>query len=189
MHPRDLFPAEYATPIGGLQYFADFLSRAEEEALVREIAELPLKPAPYKQYLSRRRIAAFGSEYDFSSRILRAGPPVPAFLFSLRTRIADWAGIEEERFVHALATEYEEGTPLGWHRDTPEFGLIVGVSLGGAARMRWRRYPPGRGERVFDLELEPRSVYCMRDEARWEWQHSIAATPALRYSITFRTLR
>jgi hypothetical protein len=25
--------------------------------------------------------------------------------------------------------------------------------------------------------------------ARWGWQHSIAATPALRYSITFRTRR
>jgi alkylated DNA repair dioxygenase AlkB len=65
----------------------------------------------------------------------------------------------------------------------------VGVSLGGTARMRWRRYPPQKGERIYDLELEPRSVYCMRDEARWGWQHSIAQTPALRYSITFRTLR
>lgn len=91
--------------------------------------------------------------------------------------------------MHALVTEYDEGTPLGWHRDTPEFGVIVGVSLGGAARMRWRRYPPQKGDRTYDLELEPRSVYCMRDEARWGWQHSIAPTRALRYSITFRTLR
>jgi hypothetical protein len=29
----------------------------------------------------------------------------------------------------------------------------------------------------------------MREEARWGWQHSIAPTATLRYSITFRTLR
>jgi len=27
----------------------------------------------------------------------------------------------------------------------------------------------------------------LRDDARWKWQHSIAPTPQLRYSITFRT--
>jgi len=172
-----------------LRYEPGFLSAAEEEALLRDISELHLRAAPYKQYLSRRRIAAFGSEYDFSSRILRPGRPLPEFLLPLRRRIAEWTGEDEKAFAHALVTEYDEGTPLGWHRDTPEFGVIVGVSLGGGARMRWRRYPPQKGERVYDLALEPRSVYCMRDEARWGWQHGIAATPALRYSITFRTLR
>jgi hypothetical protein len=29
----------------------------------------------------------------------------------------------------------------------------------------------------------------MEGPARWAWQHSIAATKALRHSITFRTLR
>ena len=37
------------------------------------------------------------------------------------------------------------------------------------------------------LELAPRSAYVLRAEARWGWQHSVAPTPALRYSITFRT--
>jgi hypothetical protein len=27
----------------------------------------------------------------------------------------------------------------------------------------------------------------LRAEARWGWQHSVAPTPALRYSITLRT--
>ena len=39
------------------------------------------------------------------------------------------------------------------------------------------------------MPLQPRSVYLLRDAARWDWQHSIAATNALRYSITFRTAR
>ena len=37
------------------------------------------------------------------------------------------------------------------------------------------------------IELAPRSAYVLRAEARWGWQHSVAPTPALRYSITFRT--
>ena len=37
------------------------------------------------------------------------------------------------------------------------------------------------------IEVEPRSIYLLRGPARWQWQHSIAPTRALRYSITFRT--
>ena len=87
-------------------------------------------------------------------------------------------------------TEYRPGTPLGWHRDTPEFGLIAGLSLGSACRMRFRPFPAQRGRdpRAFDLDLAPRSLYVMQGPARWGWQHSIPSTTHLRYSITFRTL-
>jgi len=189
LHAGSLFAPERTSPIEGFRYEPGFLSEAEEADLLRDISELPLKAAPYKQYLSRRRIVSFGSEYDFSSRILRPGQPIPAFLFPLREKAGRWTDIDEKLFVHALVTEYDEGTPLGWHRDTPEFGTIVGVSLGGTARMRFRRWPPQKGERIFDLELEPRSAYVLADEARWGWQHSIAPTRQLRWSITFRTLK
>jgi alkylated DNA repair dioxygenase AlkB len=90
-----------------------------------------------------------------------------------------------------LVTEYRPGTQLGWHRDSPEYGELAGVSLGGHCRMRLRPYPPQKGDRksVLSMELAPRSAYSMREEARWGWQHSIAPTAMLRYSITFRTLR
>ena len=97
--------------------------------------------------------------------------------------------MEETAFTHALVTEYRPGTELGWHRDIGEFGIVAGVSLGGACRMRFRRYPPGKGAKVFSLELAPRSLYVLRDEIRWRWQHSVARTKELRYSITFRTPR
>jgi alkylated DNA repair dioxygenase AlkB len=64
------------------------------------------------------------------------------------------------------------------------------VSLGGSARMRLRRYPPSKGDRTaLALTLEPRSVYSIRGEARWSWQHAISPTKQPRYSITFRTRR
>ena len=34
-----------------------------------------------------------------------------------------------------------------------------------------------------------RSAYVLKGEARWDWQHAIAPTRELRYSITFRTRR
>jgi alkylated DNA repair dioxygenase AlkB len=79
--------------------------------------------------------------------------------------------------------------PLGWHRDVPDFEDVVGISLAGTARMRFRRYPPVQPKKadVLSLELAARSAYLLRAEARWGWQHSVAPTPALRYSITFRT--
>jgi alkylated DNA repair dioxygenase AlkB len=55
--------------------------------------------------------------------------------------------------------------------------------------MRFRPYPPGKGRKsILSLDLEPRSAYVLRGDARWRWQHSIPPTKALRYSITFRTL-
>ncbi len=55
--------------------------------------------------------------------------------------------------------------------------------------VNYRPYPwkPERRKDVFALELEPRSAYILRDEARWGWQHSIPPAKVLRHSITFRT--
>ena len=91
----------------------------------------------------------------------------------------------------ALVAEYRPGVPLGWHRDVPDYETVVGISLLGTARMRFRRYPPIAPKKadVLSLELAPRSAYVLRGEARWGWQHSVAPTPGLRYSITFRTRR
>ncbi len=71
----------------------------------------------------------------------------------------------------------------------PDFETVVGISLAGTARMRFRRYPPVHPKKadVLSLELAPRPAYVLRAEARWGWQHSVATTPALRHSITFRT--
>src|SRR6185503_12482034 len=113
------------------------------------------------------------------------------YLLPLREKAARWAGIAPEAFVNALVAEYRPGTPLGWHRDVPDYELVFGVSLAGHARMRLRRYPPVNPKKadVIHLELPPRSAYVLRGVARWGWQHSIAPTQELRYSITFRTQR
>lgn len=173
----------------GLLYSPDFMTPEEESALLEVIRKLPLREAQYKEYTAKRRIISYGLSYDFSTNELLPAGPIPAFLYPLRERIARWAEIPFERFTQSLIAEYETGTQLGWHRDVPHFETIAGVSLGGACRMRLRRYPPKKGmrEKSLVLNLAPRSAYLMRGEARWGWQHSIPPTKETRYSITFRT--
>lgn len=134
-------------------------------------------------------MVSYGASYDYGAGDLVPAPPVPGFLLPLRDKVASWAGISPEEFAYALINEYRPGTPLGWHRDRPEFGDVAGVSLGTPARMRLRRHPPGPREKSIAIDLEPRSAYLIQGEARWNWQHSVPPTPGLRYSITFRTLR
>jgi alkylated DNA repair dioxygenase AlkB len=185
----DLFAAAAHLP-PGLRYETEFLARDEEADLLRAISDLTLTEARYKQYTARRRTASFGAGYDFDSNALQPAPPIPAFLLQLRERVGKWCAIAPGEFEQALVTEYRPGTPLGWHRDVPDFGDVVGISLAGAARMRFRPYPPATATHgaPFALDLEPRSIYALRGEARWRWQHAVSATKELRYSITFRTM-
>jgi alkylated DNA repair dioxygenase AlkB len=175
----------------GLIYRREFLARDEEQSLLENIRALPLREAQYRQYTARRRTVNYGYSYDFQQHEAQPAPPIPEFLATVRARAAQFAGVSAQDFVQALIAEYTPGTPLGWHRDVPDFELIVGISLAGAARIRFRPYPwkPERRKEVFALELEPRSAYVLRDEARWGWQHSVPPTKELRYSITFRTAR
>jgi alkylated DNA repair dioxygenase AlkB len=175
----------------GFVYQPDFISQEEETALLAEISGLPLHEAKYKEYTAKRRIISYGGTYDFSSNELTPAGPIPPFLSPLCERIAKWTEVPASRFTHALIAEYKTGTQLGWHRDVPEFEFVVGVSLAGAARLRLRPCPPKRGKSAatLSIDLQPRSAYQLRGQARWGWQHSIPPTKTTRYSITFRTLR
>ena len=173
----------------GLAYEPSLIGAEEERALLAGIATLDLREAKYKEYTARRRVASFGAGYDFDANELTPAPVIAPFLLPLREKVAAWSGIPAGEFGYALVAEYPPGTTLGWHRDVPQFEVVAGVSLASDCTMRFRRYPPRAGAAIHTLDLAPRSAYVLRGEARWGWQHSIAPTPRLRYSITFRTRR
>ncbi|MEJ1169912.1 alpha-ketoglutarate-dependent dioxygenase AlkB [Variovorax sp. CCNWLW235] len=187
----DLFGEVPAAAIEGLRYQHEFLTRAEEEELLRIVQGFELREMRYKEYTARRRGISFGGSYDFANHRLKPGAAMPEVFHPLRARVAEWMGMAPEDFAHMLVAEYRPGTPLGWHRDVPDFEDIVGVSLLGDAVMQLRPYPPASATAPASLELlmEPRSIYTLRGEARWAWQHAIAPTETLRYSITMRTRR
>ena len=130
----------------------------------------------------------FGLDYDYEHWKVTPGEPLPEALEWLRERAARLAGVEREELAQTLVSRYPPAAGIGWHRDAPMFGLVIGVSLGSPTRMRFQR---GKGEarETFALELGPRSAYVLAGEIRWRWQHSIPATKGLRYSLTFRTLK
>jgi len=187
---RELFTGAPAAAIPGLCYAPEFLSESEELQLLAMLGGLPFKEAQYKEWHARRRIVSFGGRYDFTHHQLSEAPPIPEALLPLRDRIAGLASLIPESIQHAMVAEYQPGTPLGWHRDVPDFEVIMGVSLLGKARLRFRPWPPKPNARAtLAIDLAPRSAYVLRDEVRWHWQHAVSPTKELRYSITFRTRR
>jgi DNA oxidative demethylase len=180
-------PAPPGMP-AGLVYEPDFLGVAEEQALARRIAGLPFKPFEFHGFTGNRRTVSFGLHYAFDGSGLREAEPMPGWLHPLRARAAALAGREAEAFVHALVIEYAPGAGIGWHRDRPVFGDVVGVSLLVPAPLRFRRRAGPKWER-FTLTAQPRSAYLLTGEARHEWEHSIPRLETLRYSVTLRTLR
>ena len=172
----------------GLVYRPDFLTREEEASLLAMLPDLPFQEARFQQYTARRRVVRFGALYDEEAGEWTDGPPLPEAIAVYRARVGAWLGLPAAEFVHALVTEYRTGTPIGWHRDKPHYGIVAGISLASSCRMRFRPLTaPDDRRAAIALPLAPRSLYVMRDAIRWQWQHHIPPTKALRYSITFRT--
>ena len=178
----------------GFAYRPDFLSPDEEAALLRDIAQVEFSTFEMRGVVARRRVAFFGMTYDAN----RADtPPIPAFLIPLCTAVAAWAELDPGAFAMALINEYAPGAPIGWHRDAPQYGIVAGVSLLSSCRMKLRPYvsPGSRSaggaprRTTHELTLERRSAYLMVGDARSKYEHHIPAVDALRYSITFRTVR
>jgi alkylated DNA repair dioxygenase AlkB len=178
----------------GFTYHQNFISAAEENELLLEIQKLNLTPFKYYQFTGKRRTASFGWQYEFGESEITTAPDNPEFLLPVRARAGNLFNIDPDRLVQTSIVEYSTGSPIGWHRDIPQFGLVVGISLGAACRMRFRKYRRVRAKNVnrdeiLAIELEPRSVYLMSGAAREIWQHSIPPVKELRYSIMLRTMR
>jgi DNA oxidative demethylase len=172
-------------PPPGFRYQPDLLTEAEEGALAGYLRLLDFASIEMRGQIARRRTTHFGWIYGYESWRIEPGPPIPEAFLPLRARAARVAGVDADELVEVLVTEYPPGAGIGWHRDAPQFGTVIGVSFLAPCRMRFRR---GRSEtRAF--VLEPRSAYVLDGAVRWAWQHSIPPTKALRYSVTFRTLR
>ncbi len=172
----------------GLAYVPDVVTAPEAERLLRRLAEDSYGEVRMHGQVARRTVRHYGVSYDFEAAEITPGDPIPEWLFDLRRRCAELLGISDERLAECLLTRYPPGATIGWHRDAPMFGDVVGVSLGSACLLRFQRGQGGQ-RRVFEQVLEPRSAYVLAGRSRSAWQHSIPAVTEERYSITFRTLR
>ncbi len=173
----------------GLVYRPEFVTRDEEQQALGVLEAMELHTITMHGRTARRTVRHFGLDYGYESWTLVPTDPFPGELYWLQERAASLAGLDPAELVQILVTRYPPGATIGWHRDAPLFGpKVVGVSLAAACRMRFQR---GKGDarQVAEVTLEPRSAYVLSGAARWSWQHSIPATRALRWSVTFRTLK
>lgn len=187
----DLFaPAEplSARLPDGVRYAEDVLTAAQERDAVDVIAGLDLKPFAFRGFEGNRRTTSFGWHYDFNGGGLQTAQPIPDRLMPYREIAAGFAGVEPDSLEHLLIIEYAPGAGIGWHRDRPQFGIVVALSLLAPCRMRFRR-KAGAGWERRDQVLAPRSAYLLDGPGRDVWEHSIPAVDVLRYSLTFRTLK
>jgi alkylated DNA repair protein (DNA oxidative demethylase) len=182
-----LFEPDTETQPLGLAVRRDLVDSREQEELLAKIRELDLRPVVMRGQASRRLVRHFGLRYDYGSSEVAEGDPLPAWLEQARERCAGLAGLGAVDLAQTLVSHYPPGAGIGWHRDAPPFGLVVGLSLGSACEMRFRRGAGGRTS--FTLELEPGAAYLLAGEARSDWQHSIPPVTTERWSVTFRTLR
>ena len=184
---RSLFERERPP---GFHYREDFITDADERVLLDAIADVGFADFEMRGVVARRRVAFFGQSYDRA-----VAGPLPAFLLPLRAHIARWSGIDSDAFGMALINEYRPGTPIGWHRDAPQYDIVAGISLLSACRMKFRPYRSSstptspRRSATHEIMLDRRSAYLMTGESRQSYEHHIPPVAQLRYSVTFRTLR
>jgi alkylated DNA repair protein (DNA oxidative demethylase) len=172
----------------GLRYESEFVSVAEEQTLLGTLDQLAFNEVTMRGQTARRVVRHFGLDYEYDTWKVKPGEPLPRELEWVRERSAALVGVAPDELAQILLTRYPAGAPIGWHRDAPMFGQVIGVSLGAPSRMRFQR-GEGVDREVAEIVLEPRSVYVLDGAARSQWQHSIPPVKELRYSITFRTLR
>jgi alkylated DNA repair dioxygenase AlkB len=173
--------------VAGLIFRPDLITREAETDLIARIDAVDLTPFKFQGWLGKRVTASFGWRYDFDSANFGPTEPIPEWLLPTRAAAAAFAGLAPDDLVQALLIRYDPGAGIGWHRDRPVFEHVVGISLGVAATMRFRRRKHGGFDRA-NVPLPPRSVYHLTGEVRHDWEHSLAELDVTRWSITFRSL-
>src|SRR5215211_9023080 len=153
----------------GLVYTPELVSEEDERALLRELERLEFHAIRMHGVVARRTARHFGLDYDYERRgVIGDAEPMPEWLLAVRRHAAELAAVYPAELVEGLVQRYPEGAQIGWHRDAPQFGTVVGISLLAPCRMRFRR-DAGGARRQHEVELEPRSGYVLAGPARTAW--------------------
>jgi alkylated DNA repair dioxygenase AlkB len=122
----------------GFAYHPDAISPDEESLLLAEIERLPFKEFQFHGFEGKRRVVSFGWRYDFSQHRALPADPIPTFLRETCRKIQTVSGFALPELEQVLVTEYAPGAPIGWHKDRPVFGDVMGLSLSSSCTFRLR---------------------------------------------------
>lgn len=169
--------------VSGFSYFGDFLSAAEERHLLGHLEREPFESLHMRGQRTRRSVVSYGLQFRPHVGELGPAPPLPGYLRSVRVRAANLIGMNGDVLEQSLLTRYPQGSDIGWHTDHRSFGeVVVAISLQGDATLAFRRE-----RQTHRVLIRRRSLYVLRDAARYEYEHKVTAR-ALRYSITLRPI-
>ena len=185
-----LFPLDPIAP-PGFQYVPSFISAAEEERLLEIARGISLHTFNFQGYEAKRKVASFGYDWSFEKQALSKGKEIPAPFGELIEKVSQQFSVPVQAVSELLVTEYPPGAVINWHRDAPPFHTIIGISLLSDCLFKFRPYDTAKQSRksAITIPVMRRSAYLFRDEARSDWEHSIAPVKTRRFSITLRTLK
>ncbi|MEJ0062277.1 MAG: alpha-ketoglutarate-dependent dioxygenase AlkB [Alphaproteobacteria bacterium] len=166
--------------IPGLSHLPDFITGAEEAALLDSVDAQP--------WLSdlKRRVQHYGYRYDYKARAVTQDlylGPLPDWLADYAARLhrnGTFPTVPDQVIVN----EYQPGQGIAPHIDcVPCFAeTITSLSLGSPCVMNFARSDTGQKT---SLLLEPRSLLILSGEARYRWTHAIAARKSDKWNGAF----
>lgn len=146
----------------------DLINNYAAPELARDV-ELLLAPAPPESVTRRNRVLRFGRGVAYRSGTHSS--VIPSVLVR-----HDVIGADQ-----VTVNEYLPGQRIDWHVDKPEAGNVIAIiSLLSTATLEFRK-----GGQSVGVVLPDRSLYLLRGELRWEWEHSLTAVQR-RISIVYR---
>lgn len=173
----------------GLLWQNDFIDHAHEERLISIFRnELEWSDRPGRLSLH------YGYTFDYKTFGLDPDIPYKEFPEWLQPLVPTTESRPPEQ---VCLQYYPPGSGIPPHVDTHmAYDQLYALSLGAPALMQFRR-----GERVVDIDLEPRSMMQMTGDSRLHWTHGIKKRKtdtlhdgsvrlrADRWSITYRWVR
>lgn len=148
-----------------LTYIEDFISEKDEKEILKLVSRKD------KNGTDRNQIIRYGSRIPYGPHTV--SETIPDIFHTLNI---------PHPFDSVTINEYYEGQSIDYHFDSPRGGDIISViSLLGKGDLLFKN----NKNHVLKYNLKPRSLSIMKDELRWEYQHS-AIAHEMRYSIVFR---
>lgn len=103
------------------------MTPTEEAAFLDIVKTLPFGAFRMHGVDAKRRVVRFGIHYVAGSAAMVHASAFPLSLEPLRERAAAVANVPTGILSESLVTEYAPGAGIGWHCDSPPFGIVVGI--------------------------------------------------------------
>ncbi len=188
----EILPEDDAMRISGLTHIRDYINKDEQNKLLDIIDQAEWSP------ILKRRVQHYGYRYNYKKGLLTSSSylgALPDWAQSLANKFsAD--GLTATALDQVIVNEYKPGQGITSHIDcVPCFGnTIISLSLGSSCIMDLTH---SITKEKVSLFLSPGTVIVLQGEARYDWEHRIAARKKDKYqgkdfartrrlSVTFR---